>query len=68
MVDPSTLATVVSLGLTIVGVLLGKKWQDAEGKASSVLSDLNTIVVAAKNNDVNEAEFQKLINDIKAKI
>ncbi|MGD0645916.1 MAG: hypothetical protein ABSA75_13500 [Candidatus Bathyarchaeia archaeon] len=68
MIESITILTVISLGLTIVGVVFGKKWNDAEGKASSILQDLYTIVVAAKDNQVNEADFQKLVDDIKSKL
>jgi len=66
MIDSTTILTVVSLALTIVATLIGKKWTDALNTASDVTQNLNNVIIAAKDNQVDETAFQKIIDDIKA--
>ena len=68
MIDANTVLTIVGIVLAGLTALLGSKWQNAETKASNILQDLNNIVISAKDNVVTEAEFQKLVDDIKAKL
>lgn len=66
MIDSTTIVTVVALALTIVSTLLGKKWQDAVGKAADLTQNINNVITAAKDNNVDEASFQKVVDDVKA--
>lgn len=62
---------VVSACLALVATYGGAKWQQATTKVSAALGtvsdltgQLNQVVIAAKDGNVDEAAFQKVVSDV----
>ena len=64
MIDTNTLLSVVGLILAVVATLLGKKWQDALSDAADITAQTNKLIVAAKDNNVDETAFQAIVDDV----
>jgi hypothetical protein len=66
LIDSSTVLAVVGVILTAAATLFGSKWQNALSDLADMTQKLNAVIVAAKDGTVDEADFQKVVDDAKA--
>ncbi len=64
--DGVTIATIVTLVLTLAGSALGAKYTQAKGKAKKLSKLLDSVIEAAEDDKVTEEEFQKIVGNTKA--
>ena len=64
---------VVTALLAVISTYAGAKWQNALNKADAATStatdltaQLNNVIIAAKDGQVDETAFQKIVNDAQA--
>jgi len=60
--DVGTVAAVAALLLAIASALFGAKYKQAKGKATQLRDLLDCILEAAKDDEVSEKEFQKIVD------
>jgi hypothetical protein len=63
--DYATIATIITLVLTIISSTAGYKYAQAKTKLSQVLKLLTIVYDAAKDNQVSEEEFQEIVDSAK---
>jgi hypothetical protein len=66
MMDYAIIATIVTLVLTLAASVFGAKYSQGKGKLAKIAGLLDDVVVAAQDDQVTEAEFQKIVADAKA--
>lgn len=64
--DAIAVSALISSMLTILGVLLGAKYQTGKGKAKQLTQLLTTIIAAAEDDAVSEEEFKGIVSLAKA--
>ena len=69
MIDYTSIATIITAVLAIISTLLGAKYSQgkdfAVSKATALTKLLNDVIVAAKDDKVDETEFQQIVDDVK---
>jgi hypothetical protein len=69
-IDVEAIVTIITSVLAILAAILGAKYKVGKdtvtGKATLIAKLLNDVVEAAEDNAVDEAEFQKIVEDVKA--
>jgi hypothetical protein len=60
--DASSIAALVTSLMTIVGVIVGAKWQYGKGKAAQLSKLLSLILNAAEDDAITEEEFQGIVS------
>ena len=63
--DVAAMATVVTLLLTLAASVFGVKYHLGKGKLEKVSGVLNSVVEAAKDDEVTEKEFQVIVDKAK---
>ena len=58
----SSIAALVTSLMTIVGVIVGAKWQYGKGKAAQLSELLSLILSAAEDDAITEEEFQGIVS------
>ena len=66
--DYATIATIVTLLLTLAASAFGVKYKLGKGKLEKISGVLNSVVEAAKDDEVTEKEFQLIVDKAKAVI
>ncbi len=64
--DTELISIVVTLILGLVSTFAGAKWGNAKQKADQFSKLITSIVDAAKDDKVTEAEFQTIVDNAKA--
>lgn len=64
--DGVTVATIVTLVLTLASSVFGAKYTQTKGKAKKLSKLLDSVIEAAEDDKVTEEEFQKIVGNTKA--
>jgi hypothetical protein len=64
--DVATIATIVTLVLSVVSSVVGAKYKQGKSKLAKISALLGDVVKAVQDDNVSEAECQKIAADAKA--
>jgi hypothetical protein len=60
--DASSIAALVTSLMTIVGIIVGAKWQLGKSKATQLSKLLSLVLSASEDDAITEEEFQGIVS------